>query len=427
MQKSPSAGAPSGASPRGPAGLWVIRLVILVAFLDLFMQFPVVAPYARELGASAIVAGVVVAIYSATNLAGNVAAGAVLDRWGRGVPVMFGLVSTAVVLVGYVFSRSPEQLMVARALHGLTASILTPGAFAILGDAAPAGKRARVMGLSGAFIAVAAMIGPLTAGLLRDRQGSDAVFLLSAGLMLVTTLLLWRWNRSQPLKTVEPREAQISGVSIGVLWRRPQLATSYLAALALTVGLGVLVTHFPAVMAERAESSARTGLGFTAFAAVAMIGMASPLSRLSDRYGRLGPIVAGLLLVAAGMAILGASGDFFGSALGMGVFGLGFGLLFPAITALTAEAAAWTERGKAFGLFYAVFSLGVVIGSLVSGLLAQRSGINGAPFFFSAGIALASIPAIAAVWRLRTGRPRAGPAGGPVPAAERVDREGEEC
>jgi len=419
MQETPLAGPPS--SSRGwLAGLWVIRLVILVAFLDLFMQFPVVAPYARELGASAMVAGIVVAIYSATNLAGNVVAGAVLDRWGRGVPVMFGLVATAVMLVGYVFSQSPEQLMVARGLHGLTASILTPGAFAILGDAAPAGKRARVMGLSGAFIAVAAMIGPLTAGLLRDRQGSDAVFLLSAGLMLLTTLLLWGWTRGQPPAKVESREGQSSGAGIAVLWRRPQLAVAYLAALALTVGLGTLVTHFPAVMSDRGESSGRTGMGFTAFAALAMIGMASPLSRVSDRYGRLGPISAGLALVGAGMAALGVAGGYAGSVLGMAIFGLGFGLLFPAITALTAEAASWTERGKAFGLFYAVFSLGVVIGSLVSGLLAERTGINGAPFFLSSIIALAAIPAVAAISRLHS-------SANPKRATGLVDKGGEEC
>lgn len=384
------------------AGLWVIRLVILVAFLDLFMQFPVVAPYARELGASAMAVGVIVALYSATNLLGNVAAGVVLDRWGRRLPLLLGLAATALALLGYALSRTADQLMVARAIHGLTASLLTPGAFAILGDSARAEERARVMGLSGAFIATAAMIGPLSAGLLRDRQGSDAVFLLSASLMLVTALLLWLWARRQPPERAERLQGEGPSVSVASLWRRPQLVIAYLAALALTTGLGTLVTHFPAVMAERAESSSRTGLGFTAFAAVAMIGMASPLSRLSDKYGRLGPMVSGLLLVGAGMVVLGASSGFSGSLLGMGVFGLGFGLLFPTITALTAEAVTWAERGKAFGVFYAVFSLGVVIGSLVSGLVAERSGVNGVPFIIAAAVALGAVPAVFAAWRLRT-------------------------
>ena len=36
------------------SNLWAARLVIFAAFFDLFLQFPVVAPYAEELGASPV-------------------------------------------------------------------------------------------------------------------------------------------------------------------------------------------------------------------------------------------------------------------------------------------------------------------------------------------------------------------------------------
>ena len=144
-----------------PRLIWATRVVILVAFLDLFMQFPVIAPYAQNLGATGILVGIIVAAYSGTNFFGNLAAGAVLDKWGRKIPVLIGLAVTTLALLGYALSGTPQQLIFVRALHGLTAAVLAPGAFAVHGDFARNEQRAQTMGLSGSFIAVAAVIGPL--------------------------------------------------------------------------------------------------------------------------------------------------------------------------------------------------------------------------------------------------------------------------
>lgn len=398
-------GGPSTTNPllrekRNAQWLWATRVIILVAFLDLFMQFPVIAPYARTLGAPSALVGMVVAVYSITNLAGNLGAGAILDRWGRKRPLLVGLLATALALSGYALSRTPQQLMAARAVHGLAAAMLAPGAFAILGDSARTGGQGRVMGVSGAFIGVAAVIGPFIAGVLRDKLGPGAVFLLSATLMLGTALLFWRLFKESASQDGEQPVGGKTKVGLLALALRLRLVTSYLAALALTIGLGTLVTHLPIVMAERGQSATRTGLAFTVFAVIAMVGMASPLSHLSDRYGRLAPMISGLILVAGGMAALGISMGFSGIALGMGTFGLGFGLLFPAMTALIAEETEWRERGKAFGIFYAVFSIGVVIGSLVSGAT-QRPGTSPViPFLFSLAVAVMAVPAIAITWQL---------------------------
>jgi len=387
---------PSEGERRTPQHLWAARLIVLVAFLDMFMQFPIVAPYARSLGAPAALVGIVVAAYSATNLGGNLIAGVVLDRWGRRKPVFGGLLGTAAALLGYALARAPGQLLAARAVHGLTAAVLTPGAFAMIGDSAAVNRRARVMGVSGAIIAIAAVVGPSLAGVMRDRVGFQAIFLFRATLMLVAFAVFWRLGQETAPATQEARAPNRQArTSFSALLVHPRLVAAYLAALALTVGLGTLVAHLPIVMAAKGESAMRTGLAFTVFAVVAMIAMASPLNRLSDRYGRLGPMAVGLAPVSAGMLVLGATGGVSGAMLGMGVFGLGFGVLFPAMTALVAEAAGQNERGTAFGIFYAVYSLGVVIGSVVSGLLAERLGeSNGVPFLVSMVVALVAIPAI---------------------------------
>ena len=178
--------------------IWAARLVVLTAFFDLFVQFPTIAPHARSLGATTILVGVVVAAYSVTNLFGNLGAGFVLDRWGRRRPMILGLAITAIAVVSYAFVNSPEQLLVARAVHGIGAAALTPGAFAILGDRVASDQRGRAMGLAGALIAIPAMIGPPVAGILRDAWGADAVFFVDAAFVAFTLVVFVTVTRENP-------------------------------------------------------------------------------------------------------------------------------------------------------------------------------------------------------------------------------------
>ncbi len=361
------------------------------------------APHARNLGASATLVGVVVAAYSVTNLFGNLGAGIVLDRWGRRGPIVLGLAITALAVLSYAFVRSPEQLLIARAIHGIGAAALTPGAFSIIGDWIASDQRGRAMGLAGAMIAIPAMIGPPAAGILRDTWGADSVFFLDAVVLAITLIAFAAVTRQLPSKAVR-RDAQ--GAAGGDTTPNGRLMLSANATLfAVTVGVGVLVAHLPIVLENSGESAARSGFTFAIFALVAILVMASPIGGASDRLGRFVPLLAGLVGVAAGLAALAIAAGYGAIAAGMAVFGLGYGLVFPAATALVTESAGPGRRGMAFGIFYAVYSLGVAIGSAGSGRL---SGLHedsmGTPFFVAAAVVLVAIPIVGVIRRLP--RPR---------------------
>jgi DHA1 family multidrug resistance protein-like MFS transporter len=371
------------------------RLVVFVTFLDLFIQFPVVAPFARSLGAAPALVGLIVGVYSLTNLLGNLAAGVVLDRWGRKGPVLAGLVATALVLGGYALVTTPEQLLVVRAAHGLATAVLTPGAFALIGDSAAVDRRARVMGVSGAIIAVAATVGPPLATSLADRAGVGVLFLGAAGLMVLAAVGFGLWAREGSPPAAAPMEAVAA--SYLSLWTRSGLVTACVAALALTIGLGTLVTHLPQALVARGDPGAR-GAVFTVYAVLAVVAMAGPLGRVSDRVpGRRGPLAAGLATIGLGMLVLAVVPTLVGAVVGMAVFGLGFGVLFPAAAALVVEATERSERGAAFGVFYGVYSGGVVVGSLMSGALEAWG--EGLPFVVGAAVALVAAPLVMMVGR----------------------------
>src|SRR6185437_9205756 len=53
----------------------------------------------------------------------------------------------------------------------------------------------------------------------------------------------------------------------------------------------------------------------------------------------------------------------------MGLYGIGFSFLFPSINSLLIDSSEPEFRGKAYGYFYAFFSIGVVVGSSLIGAL----------------------------------------------------------
>ena len=374
--------------------IWAARLVVLAVFLDLFVQFPTIAPYAEGLGATVAVVGFVVAAYSFTNLFGNLGAGFVLDRWGRRFPIIVGLVITTVAVFCYSIVQTPEQLIAVRAVHGIGAAVLAPGAFTMIGDRAPADRWGRAMGLTGALIAVAALVGPPAAGILRDTWGADAVFYVDSAILLATLITFVVIARDDEKGTDTGDQDAITNQQERAAVR-PALWSAYGAAFAITVGIGALVAYLPLMLENQGETAARTGYSFGIYAFVAMLVMASPLNRASDRFGRFGPLIVGLVGVAAGLAIIGFFTEYAGVAAGMAVFGFGYGIVFPAAAALVIGATGADRRGMAFGIFYAVYSLGVVVGSAGSGVLAGRAdGFVGLPFLVAAAVVLVAVPVV---------------------------------
>ena len=369
--------------------LWTIRAVALVAFMDLFMQLPVVATYARSLGAPAAMIGVTVGMYSATNLLGNLGAGVLLDRLDRKRLVIIGMVLTAASLYAYSLVDTPAQLLVLRAFHGLFAGVLAPGAFAMLGDRTRS-QRVRSMGMSGSLIAVSAVLGPPLSGGIREALGFEAVFVTSATLMLIAAVAFLVLVPGSAHSTGEPSQDR---QQVSSLARNGVLLRVFWAVLVMTFGIGVLINYLPVLVEEMGGSARTSGIAFATFSLVATALMASPLHRTLDARSRALTVACGLGFLGVSSLILAAMGV--GAAAlfpAMVVFGFGFGLLFPSLSASVADQAGETRRGTAFGIFYAIYSLGVFLGAVVSGGVSGAFADLGAPFYLAAAIPLVAIP-----------------------------------
>src|SRR5690625_4094877 len=123
----------------------ILYFIIIVAFLDTFIQLPIITPYAQELGASLALTGGIVAVYSLTNMVGNIVGGHCIDRYGRKRMLLTGMIAVTIILLFYPYAQTGEQLFIIRFFHGLAGGILIPAAFAYVGDLSSKASRGKTM------------------------------------------------------------------------------------------------------------------------------------------------------------------------------------------------------------------------------------------------------------------------------------------
>src|SRR5699024_5582359 len=170
----------------------MLYLIIVVAFLDTFIQLPIITPYSQELGASYALTGAIVEVYSLTNMVGNVLGGHWIDKYGSNIMLLsgeslvrafyilevFGVIClTLFIICFYQLSVTVLQLFKALFFHGLAGSLLIPASFAYVGDNSKPETRGKTMAFTGAGIGIAAIAGPAIGGAMAARSSIPNVFL----------------------------------------------------------------------------------------------------------------------------------------------------------------------------------------------------------------------------------------------------------
>jgi MFS family permease len=345
--------------------LLVVYAVVFVSFFDNHSLLPLIAPYAKSLGASVALVGLIVGAYSAVNLLGNLGAGYWMDRVGRRTPLVAGLAIVGGALALYPFTTDPVALLALRVVHGLGAALMSPASLAYIGDTASPKTRGRAMALYGVAIGLTVLIGPPLAGAIRDRFGYASVFAMLSALMFLVVVPAYTVIGESLAQTT----ARANANPLRLL-RNRRLGLAYSSAFCLMFSLGGLIVFLPLTGQELGLTSSRVGMLFASFALAAIIIQVLPFGRMSDRWGRERAMMLGLALIAIGLFLLAAMRQWETLLVAMFVYGVGFGFLFPAMTALIADETAPQTRGTASGIFTAVYSLGVTVGTSGAGALA---------------------------------------------------------
>jgi len=96
--------------------------------------------------------------------------GSLGDKFGRKKIFSIGVMIFTIASAWCGFSRSVDELIVARLFQGLGGAILIPGSLAILSSSFDEGERGKAIGTWSSFSAITAALGPLLGGWLIDNS-----------------------------------------------------------------------------------------------------------------------------------------------------------------------------------------------------------------------------------------------------------------
>lgn len=346
-----------------------VYLIIFISFFDLFSQLPIMSPYADSLGATPFLIGLAVGIYSFSNMIGNVLSGFMTDRRGPFMILVIGLFASAISLLLYSAVTDPVSLLGVRFVHGFMEGLIVPAAFTFLANRTEQAKRGRGVAISGAFVGLAAIIGPAYGGIVSAKTSPAFVMAVNGSIMFMIAIAAFFVLRSfkyVPKKKVSKDSSQ---VRVKHLFRSPGMVRAFAGAFFLMFSQGVLALVLPLKVVSLGFDAKTSGLLLSTFGVAAILIFLLPVNRIFDRLRPIFTLAFGMSLMGLSMLFLSQIEELNSLYAAMVLYGIGFAFLFPSINSLLIDSSSAEFRGKAYGYFYAFFSIGTVAGSSLIGYL----------------------------------------------------------
>jgi MFS family permease len=175
-----------------PRPFWVLVAATFVDRLGGTLIFPFFSLYiTQKFNVGMTQAGILLAIFSVSGLAGSMLGGALTDRFGRRGIVLFGLTISALSSVAMGLVNELSIFYVLAAFVGLLSDVGGPARQAMVADLLPAEQRAEGFGIFRVVGNLAWIFGPTIGGFLAARSYL-VLFILDAISSLITALIVFR-------------------------------------------------------------------------------------------------------------------------------------------------------------------------------------------------------------------------------------------
>ena len=364
-----------------------------LAFGSFYLLLATLPLFVKHLGGSDTGVGVVMGSFAVTAVILRPFVGRYSDVSGRKRLMIWGALLLVVVSLLYGRATGVGWLILLRSAYGVGWAAFGTSAWAMASDIAPARRRGEAMGYFGIAMNLSMAVGPAAGVLLVQRWGYGALFWAAAALAGAAALA--SLGVSSDHVTRSSRAAAPAGTR-AVLLRSALFPSAVLICMALTYAS--VITFLPVYADVRGLGN--PGIFFSVYA-VFLIVSRGPLGKASDRFGRGQVVAPGMAMIAASMLLLAWVSTFAGMLVVAALYGLGVGAVQPVLMAWTVDRARSSERGAAMGTFTAAMDVGVGLGSLTWGIVADSAGF-GAVYVGSAAVGMVGLVMLVAGGGLRS-------------------------
>lgn len=357
--------------------IYTLQFILLCLSSLLFsasfnMIIPELPNYLTSLG-GAEHKGLIIALFTLTAGISRPFSGKLTDQWGR-VPVM-AIGSIVCVLCGFLYPilTTLSGFFLLRILHGFSTGFKPTATSAYVADIIPSNRWGEALGMHGLCFSIGGAIGPAIGSFVALNLGINSMFYASSLFAFLSIIIVL--NMKETLKTKRKFQVSMLRIHKDEIIEKRAIPAGIVTLFSYSA-YGVILTLIP----DWSEhlGIVNKGLFFAAYT-LASIGTRFVSGKIADKHGRIKVMFVGLLIISLALALIGFGNSIQGMIIGACVYGIGTGVLSPALNAWTIDLSLPQFRGKAVATMYIALEAGIGAGALLAGYI-YNDYINRIPY-----------------------------------------------
>lgn len=371
-------------------------VIFITVFIDL-VSFGIVIPllpfYAQSFGASGVVIGMLLGIFSLMAFLFMPLWGRLSDRYGRRPILLVTIGGSVIAYLLFSTAASLWMLFVSRILAGIANANISV-AQAYISDVTTVENRSKGMGMIGAAFGLGFIFGPLISGIFSNEYFGNMQYTLpgfiAAGLCLinfVSAYFMLPESLPKDLRVVhEHKIIDIHGLKKAL--RTPHLGLIIGLFFIATVAFSNIYASFPLFIMEPPFRLSSSGMGwfFAEIGVFSVIVQGGLIGRLTKMFGERNLVFAGTVMMCLGFIGFPISSflpavNLPSLAVFVAMMAIGSSCMAPTIMSLSSQLADPAEQGSILGIVQSFASLARMLGPMIGGMAYDFSG-HDMPFYF---------------------------------------------
>lgn len=362
----------TGTNSNQKTSLLILFLVVLIDLIGFGMILPLIPFLGKSTGASPVMVGFLMSIYSIMQFLFSPFWGGISDRFGRKPVLLFSIFGAAVSHTAFAFASGYTMLFLTRLFAGLfSANIST--AMASAADLSTKENRTKTMGLIGAAFGLGFVLGPFLGAQGADMGQSfgfgDQFSSLLAGALCFTNFVFCIFffretlkEKQDSLKINLSKLNPFSVFSTASSTIKNSIALFFAATMALAI---VEIVLFYAVKEQFGWGYKKAAYGFAAVGLVMAFTQGGVIRPLKKRFDEVPIILGGGLLFALGLLGAYLFSDLWSFGASILIMSFGYALLNPALNGFISLQASQSNQGQTFGVTHGFSALSRICGPLL--------------------------------------------------------------
>ncbi len=375
-----------------PRTFWLIMLGMFIDQLGGALIFPFFGLYITSKYAVGMTeVGIMFSIMAISGLVGSLIGGALTDKFGRKVMILFGLVISAVSTLLLAFAPSLEIIYLASLIVGLFGNMAGPAHQAMVADVLPEDKRIDGFGILRVIANLAVAIGPAIGGFLAARSYT-MLFIIDVILSSITAVIILAFvpetkPQAAPREDSQPHQEESLGQTLAgyIKVTRDRIYMVYiLASIFMVLAYMQMNITLPVFLRDvHGLPDSRYGLLLSMNASMVVL-FQFWITRRIKKFAPMKIMAWGMVIYAVGFSMYGYVSAFWLFIVAMVIITIAEMLVSPTGQAVVAKLSPADMRGRYMAVFGFSWTIPNAIGPLLAGVVMDNYNPNW--IWYGAGI-----------------------------------------